>query len=254
MKSGFLKLNASDLLKGLLVAVLTALLTGLYQLVQANSELNWITMKPVVLAAVGAGLSYLIKNLFTNSEGTVLKTEKGAARNVGIARMLILVIVLSGMGLSASGQFLTPRGDVPEKEKSAWAGFFKPVDKNLLAVKSRMGALEAPSVWLFRPTVEISAMQLIPSAVEGKIFEVSSFQSVGMGVSYQHFIENSGSPYNNYGFNLLVLFDAIPRETTDLNLSLAGTVSALQYMNFGVGYNFGMKKPFLLTGLTYNFN
>lgn len=256
-KSGFLKLNASDLLKGLLVAVITALLTGLYALVQAGAEFNWITLNPVVLASVGAGLSYLIKNLFTNSDDQVLTAEKGLNnRSVnGMSRILILAVLLSGIGLSASGQVPAhpaPRGE-QIKKVSPWSGFFKPVDKNLLSISTRKG-VESQTVWLFRPTVEVSAMQFLPSKTPGVVFEVATFQSAGMGLSYQHYVNVNDVPYNNYGLNLLLLFDQIPRETTSVNLSLAGTVNALQFLNFGVGYNFGMNKIFLLTGLTYNFN
>jgi hypothetical protein len=249
-KSKFLNLNARDFLKGLLVAVLTALLTGVYQLLQMGGDLSWLTLKPVVMASAAAGLSYLIKNLLSNSQDEFAKTERGESPGVA-AKFLIIGIVLSAFSVQSQAQYLTPRGEEPAKKVSPWNGFFKPVDNSIFNIKAPSAGR---SVWLFRPTVEISAMQLIPSEVEGKIFDVSSFQSVGMGVSYQHFVEYNSEPYNNYGVNLLVLFDAIPRETTSLNLSTVVSISALEFMNFGVGYNFGMKKPFLLTGLIYNFN
>lgn len=253
MKSKFLTLSTGDILKGLLVAIITALLTGFYELIQAGGDFAWMDLKPVVLATIGAGIAYLLKNLFSNSEGRFAKSERGVMAGYGV-KTLILAIVFSGIGMVTSAQPLVPREAPPlRKEKGPWSGFFKPVDKSLFAIRSVMGTIETPR-WLFRPAVEISALQLIPSDIEGKIFEVSSFQSLGMGISYDHFIDYNGQPYSNYGFNFLVLFDAIPRETTTLNLSLAGTVSAFQYMNFGGGYNFGMKKFFLLTGITYNFN
>jgi hypothetical protein len=218
-------------------------------------------LKPVVLAAVGAGISYLIKNLLTNSDDEILTMERGGSTggSGGVSRILILIVILSGLSMYASAQHPTPREVAAreaafKKEVNPWQGFFKPVDKSLLNLSYALSVEENKSVWLFRPTVEVSALQLIPSKVEGKVFDVSSFQSVGMGLSYQHFISYNGQPYNNYGFNLLLLFDAIPRETTTLNLSFAGTVSFLEFMNFGAGYNLGMKKPFILTGLTYNFN
>ena len=250
-KSKFMKLDARDFLKGLLVAVLTALLTGLYQLLQAGGDLTWLAMKPVVMASAAAGLSYLIKNLLSNSEDQFVMNEKGKKVGAGL-RMLILIAILSGFASPAQSQYLTPRGE--EKKANPWSGFFRPVDKTIFNMRAATADAGKQSVWLFRPTVEVTALQLIPSTSSEKVFDVSSFQSVGMGLSYQHFIEYNGQPYNNYGFNFLVMFDAIPRETTALNLSLAAAVSALEFMNFGVGYNFGMKKPFLLTGLTYNFN
>lgn len=74
-KSKFLSLNAQDYLKGFLVAIGTALLTGLYDLLQTNAAFDWITLKPVVLASVAAGVAYLLKNLFTNSQGQTFKLE-----------------------------------------------------------------------------------------------------------------------------------------------------------------------------------
>jgi hypothetical protein len=69
-------LNMQDFLKGLLMAFLGALITGVYQLFQTGIGLNWATFKPVLLVAVAAALSYLIKNLFTNSAGQFLTTQK----------------------------------------------------------------------------------------------------------------------------------------------------------------------------------
>jgi hypothetical protein len=252
-KSKFLKLDARDFLKGLLVAVLTALLAGLYQVLQTGGDLTWLTLKPVVMAAAAAGISYLLKNLFSNSEDQFATNEKGFRVGSGV-RMLILIAILAGVGSEADAQYFAPRGE-EVKKVNPWNGFFRPVDKTMFIMRAASEEdLNKQSVWLFRPTVEITAMQLIPSATEGKMFDVSSFQSVGMGLSYQHFISIDGVPYNNYGFNFLLLFDAIPRETVALNISPTVTVSALKIMNFGVGYHFGLNKPFLLTGLTYTFD
>ena len=248
-----MKLDAHDFLKGLIVAVLTALLGGLYQLLQAGGDITWLNFKPVLMASAAAGISYLLKNLLSNSEDQFAINEKGLKVGSGM-RILILMAVLSGIGFQAQAQYLIPRGE-QEKKVNPWNGFFRPVDKSLFNISSaREGQGQGQSVWLFRPTVEITALQLIPSAAPGKMFDVSSFQSVGMGLSYQHFISVDGLPYNNYGFSFLLLFDAIPRETVALNISPTVTVSALKIMNFGAGYHFGLKKPFLLTGLIYAFD
>jgi hypothetical protein len=75
MKSKFLTLTARDFFKGLLIAAGTALLTGVYQLLQNGAAFDWPTLKPVVLATVAAIISYLLKNLFTNSQGQILTSE-----------------------------------------------------------------------------------------------------------------------------------------------------------------------------------
>lgn len=75
MRSKYLRLNRRDFIKGLIVTVICAFITGLYQLIASGGELNWITLKPVIIAAVGAGVSYLTKNLLTNSEGNFISSE-----------------------------------------------------------------------------------------------------------------------------------------------------------------------------------
>lgn len=77
MKSGFLNLNWTDLAKGLLVAVIGAILTAVYQAIEAGTlAWTWAFWQPIVLAGLGAGIAYLIKNFFTNSQDEVLKKEK----------------------------------------------------------------------------------------------------------------------------------------------------------------------------------
>ncbi|MCU0472260.1 MAG: hypothetical protein MUC93_02690 [Bacteroidales bacterium] len=76
MRSNFLRLNSRDFFKGLIVSVICTLITGIYQLIANGFEFNWITLKPVVIAAVGAGISYLTKNLLTNSNGDFMTWDK----------------------------------------------------------------------------------------------------------------------------------------------------------------------------------
>jgi uncharacterized membrane protein len=75
MRSKFFKLNSRDFTKGLIVAVICTFITGFYQLIANGFVVNWITLKPVVIAAVGAGVSYLTKNLLTNSNGDFMTYE-----------------------------------------------------------------------------------------------------------------------------------------------------------------------------------
>jgi len=57
---------------------------------------------------------------------------------------------------------------------------------------------------------------------EGQPFELSAFQNAGLGLSYQHFINNEGTSYNDFGVSALFLFRAIAGETTNADLSLQG--------------------------------
>lgn len=73
MKSKFLSLNAKDFLKGLVVSVLTSVLTIVYTSLQAGIfTIDW---KAVGTSALTAALAYITKNYLTNSEDQLLKKE-----------------------------------------------------------------------------------------------------------------------------------------------------------------------------------
>jgi hypothetical protein len=134
--------------------------------------------------------------------------------------------------------------------QSKWDGFFKPVSYSTPALRSVIQR-PATSVWLFRPTVELSAVQFTWNK-ELKQFDSNAFSSVGMGLGYQHYIDVNGEPYNNFGVNLLVLMNTSTSEDP-ASISLAGTVNALKFVSLGAGYNTGQKVFFFLTGVTHNF-
>ncbi len=77
-RSKFLSLEFPDFLKGLILTVITALVTGLYELISGGwaFTFDWVTFKPIIMTAVAALLSYLIKNLLTNSDGQPFALEK----------------------------------------------------------------------------------------------------------------------------------------------------------------------------------
>jgi hypothetical protein len=67
MKSGFFKLNWKDFGKGLLVTVLGAAVGA----VQNGLSTGSIDPKQVGTIGASAGLAYLVKNLFENSDGSI---------------------------------------------------------------------------------------------------------------------------------------------------------------------------------------
>lgn len=79
--SPFGKLNLRDLINGLVVAFLTASLTGLVQILDSGVLPSLVELKSAGLAGVVASLAYLLKNLVTNSQGEMAKVE-GAGENV----------------------------------------------------------------------------------------------------------------------------------------------------------------------------
>jgi len=73
MNSTFLNLNSSDFIKGLLMAVLSSVITVVYQTVEAGSLVfDW---KAIGTMALTSALAYIMKNLFTNSTGKLFAKE-----------------------------------------------------------------------------------------------------------------------------------------------------------------------------------
>jgi len=73
--SPFGKLNLRDLLNGLVVAFLTASLTGLITILDSGVLPNLEQLKSAGLAGLVASLAYLLKNLVTNSDGKMVAGE-----------------------------------------------------------------------------------------------------------------------------------------------------------------------------------
>jgi hypothetical protein len=74
MNSTFLNLNSSDFIKGLIMAVLTTVITVIYQTVEAGSLVfDW---KAIGTMALTSALAYIMKNLFTNSTGKLFAKEQ----------------------------------------------------------------------------------------------------------------------------------------------------------------------------------
>lgn len=72
----FGQLSLKDLVKGFVVAVLTVLLTYTMECINKNSfPMDSATWMLELKAALGAGIGYLVKQLFTNSEGKFLVAE-----------------------------------------------------------------------------------------------------------------------------------------------------------------------------------
>jgi hypothetical protein len=72
--STFLNLNIEDLAKGLILTVLTSVVTIIYNTVSAGSlTFDW---QAIGLTALTSGLAYLMKNLLTNSKGEFLGKEQ----------------------------------------------------------------------------------------------------------------------------------------------------------------------------------
>lgn len=75
-RSKFLSVNWRDFLKGLLLAVLSAVITFVYELLQAGPVVfDKELLAKVGMIAASTVLAYLLKNLFENSDGDLAKPE-----------------------------------------------------------------------------------------------------------------------------------------------------------------------------------
>jgi hypothetical protein len=73
MKSSIFTLNKVDFVKGLVIAVLTSVITIIYNTVQTGSiTFDW---NSITTAAATAALAYILKNLLTNSNDEFLKKD-----------------------------------------------------------------------------------------------------------------------------------------------------------------------------------
>ena len=74
-KSKFLKLNEYDLIKWFIVAIVTAWLTTLYNLLNTWIALGNEQWKAVLIAGICWWLAYILKNLTENSQGETMLPE-----------------------------------------------------------------------------------------------------------------------------------------------------------------------------------
>jgi len=70
--SNFLTVNTRDLLHGLVMVIVSAVLTSLVQLLQTGTSFGTNELKSVGLVALITGLTYLSKKLATDNEGKLM--------------------------------------------------------------------------------------------------------------------------------------------------------------------------------------
>jgi hypothetical protein len=76
MKSQFLSLDSKDFLKGLILSVLSAVVTVLYTSIDSGTLT--FDFKSIGMVALSTALGYIVKNLLTNSKDQLLKKEPKA--------------------------------------------------------------------------------------------------------------------------------------------------------------------------------
>jgi len=77
MKSKIFTLDWRDLLNGLIIAILTAILTGIIDILGNGAVFDWVHIKPILIAGITAACAYLLKSLSTNSRNQLFTKEPG---------------------------------------------------------------------------------------------------------------------------------------------------------------------------------
>lgn len=73
MRSSLFTLNKADFVKGLVIAVLTAIISAVYTTIQTGVfTFDW---KALSIVALSAALAYITKNLLTNSNDQFLTKD-----------------------------------------------------------------------------------------------------------------------------------------------------------------------------------
>ena len=232
-RSNFFNLNWADLGKGLLIAFLTALLGGILELIQAGTlPTTWVQFQPILELSLAASVSYLLKNLFTNSEGQLAKGEKSAAvvraKRAGKLIILLPLFLLLSAGLQAQSA----------------KGFFQPVTAEQLQFVPGDKALSGTV--LIRPEFTIAGNVLKPLYTDGKFtgFESSFATRVGMGASYSLYKLVDGQPYNVYSFAAQLSLATIEKPNAGILLTAAAFDLYGLSPTVGLGYDFVKDSPF----------
>jgi hypothetical protein len=255
MKSNFLTINWKDFFQGLLLSVLTSVVTGFYELLKTGAALDWTTIKPVILAGVTMGIGWILKNFLTNSDGKILTSEKNTLKsqtagrdiqngNAGAMRILIFIIVLSGIGLSVSAQgFWRPTtNDVFKKNSSLM----------LKANLTETIATDTTSAWALKPLGGFAAQEWVWNK-DTKSFDPYPISSYCVGVGYKHFTRVANKPFNDWGVNMLALLGSKITDDGALSpsfgLALTGSFNIFQA---GVAYDFKSRTPGIVLNIIFN--
>ena len=76
MKSPYLTINVKDLVKGAAVAAGTVMLSLIGTMIESGAAITEEQLITSVKVGVLAAISYLIKNVFTNSQDQMFKSEQ----------------------------------------------------------------------------------------------------------------------------------------------------------------------------------
>jgi hypothetical protein len=244
-KSTFGTLNWADFGKGLVMAVLAAVFATALSLLQAGTLFDKASLTLIGGAALTAFLGYITKNLFTNSQGELLKTEKSpkvlAMKYSGnMAKVLLFGIILSGIGLTAGAQLNTKH-------------LFGNITQNDVVSVSSLKSVSAPNYTLsyfLRITAAESAYEIPLFKGGGGQF----FSATGLGLSVAAY---DLSAVEKFSANFILF---VPNTDSQINgVSTALTIGVpipklnLPNINVGIREDWKAKVTYLQTSITLEF-
>jgi len=134
-------------------------------------------------------------------------------------KRIVVILVFLAIGLSGIAQ-------------NKWKGFFDPVKANSYFDKDReFRADRGTGVMLWRGAVSFQANQLLYNKAK-KYFEPVAYEKIGVGLSYAHYKDVDGSPYNDFSVNGFMFFPL--DENSSVSFAVAG--SFFQYFELGFGF------------------
>lgn len=74
-KSAFGTFDFNDILWGVLLVAGSTLISSLIDIFNSGMWPSWEALRPILMSSVMAGISYILKNTFTNSDNKLLKKE-----------------------------------------------------------------------------------------------------------------------------------------------------------------------------------
>ena len=220
--------NLVTTITGIVTLLISAL--SLFEVLTAEQGAELTGYVTTIVTAI-AGVIAIFK-----SEDSAINLPRGKGKYVAV---ILVLLAMSSVNLQA--------------QDSKWKGFFRPVEASDIVT---VGTKSPNSAWKIRPTATLVATSYtlkFDEAGQFVGFNPSYLSSTGMGLSYAHYIISNGVPYNNYSINALLLLPTIAGQ----GMSIAGTVSAFEFLNLGVGYQLNSgafkEKLFFLTGVSITF-
>lgn len=230
-KSTFLSVNVNDFLKGLLMIVITSIVTGFYELLTAGTVLTWDTIKPILLAGVTAGIGYIIKNFLTNSQGQVLTSEPKPLsppeikpKQNSATKIIMIAVILSGISVVSSAQLFKPTAPFPSA-----------TERTAMVIKGIMPEMQK---WEWKLDASIDVVEFNYDK-DLKQLVSKEFSAIGPAIGYQHFVPTSDTDptaFNNYGFSAAFLLGQSIYNPDLAAAKIALQANLMQYFKFGVTY------------------